>query len=280
MDQPLQALATDEQLVAATEANYRAYFAGFTILPRIQMWQEPTFTAFIANSPPGNSVLTTHFGEATVAAEIRDLLARLAPIVRFAWWQILPSCQPADLAEHLRAAGLKSLPDESRPVMTLALTTRPAAPPPPQGLVIRLVSDAATMHDWTAASMQGFETNAKNVQPYHDAYTALGFAEDATSQHFVGYLAGVPVTSATVLFAAGLAGIYDVSTAPSARRQGCGIAITEACLVAAEGRGYHHAVLQASPEGLGVYQRLGFHERYREQNFGWLHPDEIKSQTD
>ena len=271
MDSPLHAPDHD-QLVAATEANYQAYFAGFTVLPRMQLWREPTYTAFIANSAPGNTILTTRFVGTTVADEIRALLDRLTPVIRFTWWQVLPSCQPADLAAHLLAAGLEPLPDESRPVMTLKLADLAPAPPLATALVIRRVSDAALMADWTHASAQGFEASAAAIQPYHEAYSALGFAADAAFQHFVGYLAGVPVTSATLLLAGGLAGIYDVSTIPSARRQGLGAAITRACLSAAQARGYHHAVLQASAEGVGIYQRLGFREVYREQNFGWRSP--------
>ena len=272
MDLPLQT-PTAQELVTATEANYQAYFASFTVLPRIQMWRQPTCTVFIANSAPGNTILTTHFGETTAAVQIQELLEQLAPLVRDIWWQVLPSCQPADLADRLVAEGLEPLPHENRPVMTLTLATRPQAPPLLQGLIIRRVCDTATMHDWTTASKQGFGANAENTQPYHDAYTALGFAEHATLQHFVGYLAGVPITSATLLIAGGLAGIYDVSTVPSARRQGLGAAITNACLVTAEIRGYHHAVLQASTEGVRVYQRLGFRELYREQNFSWQRPE-------
>lgn len=265
---PLHA-PTRAELIAATETNYRSYFAAFTILPGMTLWRELTSIVFIANSAPGNSVLATYFDAITVAREIQDLLARLAPLVRRTWWQVLPSCTPTDLAQRLIDAGLESLTEENRPVMTLALDTRPAAPSPLMNLTILRVSDTETMRDWTTASTLGFEASAENNQPYHDAYTALGFDEAASIQHFVGYQSGVPVTSATLLYAGGLAGVYDVSTVPGARRQGLGTAITNACLLDAQERGYHHAVLQASAEGLPVYQRLGFSELYREQNFEW-----------
>jgi ribosomal protein S18 acetylase RimI-like enzyme len=259
-------------LIAATEANYTAYFAGFSVLPQMQVWREVDYTAFILNSAPGSTVLATRFTPATVDAQIRAVLDRLTPLVRHGWWQVLPSSRPDNLGERLLAAGLTLLTHECRPVMTLDLTNQPVVPPTPPALTIRRVSDAASMADWTAASAFGFETSAANVQPYHDAYSALGFAADAPFQHFVGYLAGAPVTSATLLLAAELAGIYDVSTVRAMRRQGLGAAITHACLAAAQVRGYRRAVLQASDEGVGVYTRLGFRELYRERNYGWTRP--------
>ncbi|MBA3822896.1 MAG: GNAT family N-acetyltransferase [Ktedonobacterales bacterium] len=263
---------TEADLIAATETNYAAYFAGFTILPQMQLWREADYTAFVADSAPGSTVLATRFTAATADAKIHAVLARLTPLVRQTWWQVLPASQPTDLATRLLAAGLTELTHESRPVMTLALAGHSPAPTVPPTLTIHRVSDANLMADWTRASALGFEASPTNVQPYHDAYSALGFAEDAPWQHFVGYVDGAPVTSATLLLAGGLAGVYDVSTAPVARRQGLGGAITRACLAAAQARGLHHAVLQASAEGVGVYARLGFRELYRERNFGWTRP--------
>jgi ribosomal protein S18 acetylase RimI-like enzyme len=256
-------------LIAATEVNYTAYFAAFTVLPGAQLWRAAEYTAFLINSAPGSTVLATRFTPEDADAQIRALLARMALVVRRSWWQILPSAQPADLGGRLLAAGLDYLPHESRPVMTLDLAAQTVLPGRPPGLVIQRVSDNALMSDWTRASQLGFEASDANIKPYHDAYSAQGFAEDALIQHFVGYLDGAPVTSATLLLAGGLAGIYDVSTVPDARRRGLGAAITLACVDAAAARGYRHAVLQASEEGEAVYARLGFRERYREQNYGW-----------
>lgn len=75
---------------------------------------------------------------------------------------------------------------------------------------------------------------------------------------YVGYLEGEPVAVSSLVMAAGLAGIYAVATLPAARRRGIGAAMTLHAMAEGKRRGARHAVLQATPMGLPVYERLGF----------------------
>ena len=87
---------------------------------------------------------------------------------------------------------------------------------------------------------------------------AMVFGSDAFSLHYIGYLDADPVTSATLLLAGGIAGIWDVSTPPAGRGQGFGSAITLHMLHEAHTRGYQHARVWSSPMGRRVYERVGF----------------------
>jgi GNAT superfamily N-acetyltransferase len=87
----------------------------------------------------------------------------------------------------------------------------------------------------------------------------------------VGRLGGRPVATATLLLAAGVAGVYFVLTVPAARRRGIGTAITLAALREARDLGYRTGVLGASGLGLPVYRRLGFEEYCRIAVYEW-HP--------
>lgn len=260
---PMQA-----ELIAATEANYGAYFEGFACLPQCEFHRDPEITWFISNGPPGDTVLHTQFTSEWVVEKIDETLHMLKSRAEDGWWQVLPSCQPADLASQLQTKGL--VKTESRPVLTANLEVLEREGSLPTNVRIERVGDMATLHDWFIASAAGFEANSKEaVQVYFEAYAALGFAFDASFHHYVGYLNGEPVTSSTLLLAAGLAGIYDVSTEPAARRQGLGRAITMAALMEARTRGYRYAVLQSSDEGYNLYRSIGFSDLYREENYLW-----------
>lgn len=58
----------------------------------------------------------------------------------------------------------------------------------------------------------------------------------------------------------GTAGIYLVATHPEGRRQGLGALVMRALHADARARGCSVAVLQASPLGHGLYQRLGYRD--------------------
>jgi ribosomal protein S18 acetylase RimI-like enzyme len=107
-----------------------------------------------------------------------------------------------------------------------------------------------------------------------ESYKSLGMSADVGSKIFatpdriirpysylvVGYLRGIPVSSAMVLFSHSIAGIYWVGTIQNARRRG----IAEACVgtVTNEAfrRGAAFVVLQASKFGEPIYRRMGFKE--------------------
>ena len=53
-------------------------------------------------------------------------------------------------------------------------------------------------------------------------------------------------------------GLYNISTVAAERRKGVGTAMTLRPLLDAREQGYRTGVLQAAPEGVGVYARVGF----------------------
>jgi GNAT superfamily N-acetyltransferase len=139
--------------------------------------------------------------------------------------------------------------------MSADLTSLPGAPSVPAGFRIEYVRDHAMLEEWKQVSGSGFEVD---VQIYYDAYARHSFGPDAASLQYIGYLDDTPVTSSTLLLESGIAGIYDVSTPPSFRRQGFGGAITFAMMQEAQKRGYPSAWIWSSTMGQGVYRELGF----------------------
>jgi len=100
-------------------------------------------------------------------------------------------------------------------------------------------------------------------------YGRIGLGDDVPWRHYVGWLGNQPVATASLLMAAGVAGVYFVLTVPEARRRGIGGAITEAALRDARELGYRVGVLGASGMGLPLYRRLGFEEYCRIAVYEW-----------
>jgi len=77
-------------------------------------------------------------------------------------------------------------------------------------------------------------------------------------RNYLGYLNGEPVSTSTVFYGGGAAGIYCVATLPKARGKGIGAALTLKPLQDAREMDYRVGVLQSSEMGFNLYQKLGF----------------------
>ena len=76
---------------------------------------------------------------------------------------------------------------------------------------------------------------------------------------YVGYVNGEPVSTAAVVMGAEVAGVYNVATMPGHQRQGYGEAVMRHAISDARlEHGVGRTILQATPAGLRLYQRMGF----------------------
>ena len=100
------------------------------------------------------------------------------------------------------------------------------------------------------------------TDPSQEAVTrwvrSIGLNENL--RHYLGYLHGKAVATASVFFYEGVAGLYCVATLPEARGKGIGSFVSAAPLIEAREEGYRIAILQSSRMGYPVYVRLGFKE--------------------
>ena len=76
---------------------------------------------------------------------------------------------------------------------------------------------------------------------------------------YVGYVDGEPVCTTAMVQGGGAVGFYNVATLPGSQRRGYGEAVMRHAL--AESRkelGMLPVVLQSTPAGLNLYERMGF----------------------
>lgn len=172
-------------------------------------------------------------------------------------WHVGPSMRPADLGARLLARGFADGGPE--PGMALELD-RIAEVPTPLGLELERVRDRAGIEAYADVLALGFGEGEREARWAADVFARIGFADTSPWRHYLGRVEGRPVATASVFSAAGVLGIYFVSTAPTFRRRGIGAWITRAALLAGRAPEHRHGVLGSSPMGHPVYLRLGFVE--------------------
>lgn len=181
-------------------------------------------------------------------------------------WHLGPSMRPVDLGARLQAKGLR--PDGTEPGMALDLSTM-AEVPTPAHLQIRRVDDRQNLADWVTTLGAGFGEGPHEAAWVGQMYERIGLDQDQTWRHYLARLGDRPVATTSLFFAAGVVGVYFVSTHPEARGRGIGAAITAAALRDTADLGYRTAVLNSSAAGHPVYRRLGFQDHGSFHIFTW-----------
>jgi GNAT superfamily N-acetyltransferase len=88
------------------------------------------------------------------------------------------------------------------------------------------------------------------------------------------WLDGQPVATGTVWRSGSTAGLYNIATLDRLRGRGIGYAVTATLMELARQRGCDRAVLHSSPDGLPVYERLGFVEVCEVPQYLWMPSEE------
>ena len=267
-------IPTEPEKVKQIQENLITYFRLFDGLPGVTFVEEDITWATATRGIPGNQVFRTQVSDEAVDARINDLIRRIGQSVNQVDWFVFPDCQPADLGERIVAAATAGGPDGEWTLvgqiggpggrwMLADLAALPDAPEAPDGFRVEHLRDTDGLARWLHVSRIGFghevdPSESVEAQPFYAAYARHGFGRDAFSLHYIGFVDDEPVTASTLLLAGGIAGLYDVSTPPSLRRQGYGSAISRVLMVEAQKRGYKDAFVWSSPMGKGVYGRIGY----------------------
>lgn len=258
VDADLIRVMDDPRLLDALEANTYAAYASYAVDSGGEQRAIPDRLTFISSIPfelfngVARAQLAAEEMDAQIAAALQPFRERGYPMF---WW-VGPSTRPADLGARLLEHGLSD--DGAMPGMAIALSELRQTHDAPSGLVIEPVSSAQQIEDFTVALRAGYGVPAVMQQPLVELGKRQLARPNGAWQYFVGRLNGEPVSTSQLFLHAGVAGVYAVATAPSARRQGIGEALTRAALLAGMRRGYHVGILQASAMGQPIYERQGF----------------------
>jgi ribosomal protein S18 acetylase RimI-like enzyme len=178
----------------------------------------------------------------------------------FVWW-VDPSSTPLALSKHLTSAGLVPTGEMTGmavdPMEAIEQETKNRKRNPAEFEVLP-TTDKDSLALFARTMCDGYEMDEKIKEPIVELSLAMGHGAEGPLINYVGYADGRAVATSSLFVDGDIAGIYNVSTLPEARRQGFGTDVTLAPLNEAARRGCKVAVLHASAMAVPMYRRLGF----------------------
>lgn len=268
MEKILRELAAVE-LAAASEDNLRAMVLVFSHLPQAELYDgsDLVWSVTDVRFPLFNSLVRARLEPEAADAAIEAAMIRCkARGVPMFWWTG-PATRPAELGSLLEAHGF--VRQAEMPGMAADLTTLNESVPVSPGLSIQPVSDPETLVRWCHTGNLGFGLPDFVEGALVETLANVGLGPEQPLRHYIGLLDGEPVATSSLLLAGGVAGIYNVSTLPAARRKGIGAAMTLAPLRDARALGYRIGILQSSEMGFNIYSQLGFREYFKMGLYVW-----------
>jgi Acetyltransferase (GNAT) family. len=163
----------------------------------------------------------------------------------------------ADLEAAAGRAGRRVVAE--LPVMVVERPAEPATWPVPAATGVRAIDPVADLEAFRTVLIDGFfEGEAGGRSLIEATFASQSSLAGPGVGAFLGELDGRVVSVAGAWLLGADAGIGWVATLPSARRRGLGALVTSRAVEYAFAHGAELAVLQASPSGRPVYERIGF----------------------
>jgi ribosomal protein S18 acetylase RimI-like enzyme len=254
-------------LVDAIRGNLCGFFRYLTHrLPSDDRFENDKFARWYTPVPHPwfNGVLCSAFPSQADGDFIRETIQYFKErrVSVFSCW-LEPPLKRSDWEPFLSEYGFGF--SDGTPGMAVDLGAFSETPVMPDGLEIRIVEDEPAMRTWAHVFTIGYGMPPDWESTIFDVWYKIGL--DLPVQNYLGTLDGEPISTSTVFYGAGVAGIYDVATLSAARGRGLGTALTLAPLLDARQAGYRIGVLQSSDMGFGVYKRMGFRHLCQIENF-------------
>jgi ribosomal protein S18 acetylase RimI-like enzyme len=172
-------------------------------------------------------------------------------------WGVYPSCKPDNLGEYLEAHNFKVM--GNTPLMAIELHKLVDDRPRPTELTIEEVADEDSMRLFFDIWHRGYPMPKPLANRFADVAIDIGVESDVI-KYYIGYVDDQPVATSWVFLGAGVAGLFGVTVLPEGRGRGLGTEMSMHPLREARAMGYHIGVLDATQQGYGIYERIGFED--------------------
>lgn len=203
-----------------------------------------------------NKILRARLDEAGADAAIERALSYFQTVDRpFTWW-LGPCSRPLDLEARLERFGFH--PCERELGMSIELDRIPHSVELPAGVSVRRVSTRRDLADFAGVLAGLSEPADDQIVAFFERSYEIVSEPDGPMRFYVAGVEGVPAAASELFVGGGVAGIHMVATSRPFRRRGLGMALTWKALEEGRRLGLKTGALQASEEGIPVYERLGF----------------------
>jgi len=214
-----------------------------------------------------NAVIESQISSENVLQKIKENITffnkRKVPFL----WVIGPSSNPKNMGDLLIKNGFDI---DKQPGMACNLNNLDIERESLNNVEIIKVENAKTLEVWNDVFLTGFELSKDLLSSFfYKTFSLMILSDTPSASGFLAYYDGKPISTSFVLYKAGVAGIYNVTTLKEGRGKGIGTAITLAPLKEAKSLGYQTAILHSSEMGLSMYKHMGFKEYCQIEWYVW-----------
>lgn len=251
--------ASEQRLAACADENLAVHFSWAQRQTRgMRVADNPDLLLTDCGMPCDtfNAACRARLSPGNALDRIRETLAwfgeRQHP---FSWW-VGPGDSPSDLGHLLLGAGLE--PAGGELAMAAELRCLNVPDQVPAGLQIRRVTSPSELAEFARINAANWSPPDRHVLRFYELGARALLASESPLWYYLGYVDGAAIATAELTVAGGVVGLYNICTLASHRRRGYGTAMTVRPLLDAAAAGHGTAILQAAPDGVGVYRRVGF----------------------
>lgn len=247
---------TAQDLIQANEDNFLSYTRTYASIDQNHFLENDKVMLSLSKvdgvSMINNCVSKSHMDN----AEVRETLSQFKAAGRPVMWTIFPSTTPDNIETVLKKFGMVHL--ERNALMYFDMTGLDESQALPENIIIKEVDTINRVKEWARLNVIGFGlTDCIKTITIND-HAGLFIDKSIPGRHFIAYLNNIPVGASSVFMANGVAGIYNITTLPEARGRGIGEAVTRHAMLYGKKEGYVFATLQATENGLPMYEKIGF----------------------
>jgi len=264
-DRSILSKFTEETYIKAIHDSWNSWCLKNSTSPLVELNKTPYLTTIISNVKVSlfNWVMFTRLSSENADEKIQEVIDFFSSKGLPFTWPVDPDDTPIDLPERLEKHGLSLSAGRGMAVKLSELRI----PETQDDLVFKRVNNQGLLQTFSRVLSTGYGFPESTWDDLSRILIGVGLRDDYC--HYLGYLDGKPVSTSSIVYSDGVAGIYCVSTLAEARGRRMGSMITAAPLIDARNRGYKVGVLHPSDLGYNVYKRLGFEEFCRMVRYVW-----------